>query len=105
MSLHLLLMAAPQAQPGAPNPLVTFLPLILVFVIFWFLIIRPQRKREQERQAMIGAAKKGDRIITAGGLHGKIVQVDDTSVLVEIDTNTKVRLEKTAIGSVQGDKA
>ncbi len=94
-----LLMAAPQAAP-ASNPLVTFLPLVLVFVVFWFFIIRPQRKRDADRKNMIAAVKKGDKILTIGGLHATVQQVDETTVLAQIDTNTKVRLEKSAIASI-----
>jgi preprotein translocase subunit YajC len=89
---------------GAPgqttNPIVSFLPLVLIFVVFYFFIIRPQRKREDTRKTMIAAVKKGDRIVTIGGVHGTVTQVDDTSVLAQVDTNTKLRIDKNAIASV-----
>ena len=93
------LLMAPQEQPSL---LVTMLPLLLIFVVFYLFIIRPQKKREEQRKAMIQAVKKGDRIITAGGIHAKILQVDDTSVLAEVDSSTKLRFDKTAIASVLG---
>ena len=77
-----------------------FLPFLLVFVVFYFFIIRPQRKREEQRKTMISAVKKGDRIITIGGVHATITKVEDNSVLAEIDSNIKVRLEKHAIASI-----
>lgn len=94
----LLLLAGPPAQDA--NPLVTFLPLILIFVVFYFFIIRPQRKKEDQRKKMIEAVKKGDRFITVGGIHGTVTQVDETSVLAQVDNNTKLRIEKSAIASV-----
>ncbi len=80
--------------------LVTLLPLLLIFVVFYFFIIRPQKKRETERKAMISAVKKGDKIVTVGGVHGKVLQVDDASVLAEVDTNVKLRIDKNAIANV-----
>lgn len=97
----ILLLAAPQAQEG-PSLLVTLLPLLLIFVVFYLFIIRPQKKREDQRKAMIEAVKKGDKIVTAGGLHGTVTQVDDTSVLVQADTNVKLRIDKNAIANVAG---
>ncbi len=97
---YVFLFAAPQ-EVATGNPLITFLPLLLVFIVFWFFIIRPQRKRDAERKNMISAVKKGDKILTIGGVHATVSQVEDTSVLAQIDTNTKVRLEKSAIASIQ----
>lgn len=93
----ILLMGAP--TDGAANPIVTLLPLILIFVVFYFFIIRPQKKKEQERRAMIEAVKKGDRIVTIGGIHGTVTQVDEGSVLAQVDNNTKLRIDKNAIAS------
>ena len=89
------------AQPGAEaNPIATFLPLVLIFVVFYFFIIRPQRKKEDDRKKMVEAVKKGDKVITIGGLYGNVTQVDDTSLLVQVDTNVKLRIEKTAVARV-----
>lgn len=88
-----------QAAPTS-NPLITFAPMVLIFIVFYFFIIRPQRKRDADRKALVAAVKKGDKVITIGGLHATVASVDETSVLAQIDTNTKVRLEKTAIASV-----
>jgi preprotein translocase subunit YajC len=94
-----LLLAGP-ADSGA-NPIFSLLPLILIFVVFYFFIIRPQKKKEDQRKAMIEAVRKGDRIVTLGGVHGTVTQVDEASVLAQVDTNTKLRIEKNAIASVQ----
>ena len=75
-------------------------PLLLIFVVFYFFIIRPQKKREDERKRMIEAVRKDDKIVTAGGLHGTVTKVDETSVLVEVATNVKLRIEKSALASV-----
>jgi preprotein translocase subunit YajC len=69
-------------------------------VVFYFFMIRPQARREKERRAMIDAVKKGDRVVTAGGIHGTIVQVDEGSLLIQVDQNVKLRFEKSAVASV-----
>lgn len=88
-----------QAAPGF-DLVGFFLPLLLVFVVFYFFIIRPQQKRDQQHKSMIDAVKKGDKIVTIGGLHGKVVSVDETTFLAEVDTNTKLRFDKKAIATV-----
>ena len=98
MAFHeILLMGAP--AEGA-NPLVTFLPLILIFVVFYFFIIRPQKKKEDVRKKMIESVKKGDKVVTIGGVHGTVTQVDETSLLIQADTNTKLRIDKNAVANV-----
>ena len=94
---QILLMGAPAE---GSSPLITILPLVLIFVVFYFFIIRPQKKKEDVRKKMIEAVKKGDKIVTIGGLHGTVTQVDDTSVLIQADTNTKLRIDKNAIANV-----
>jgi preprotein translocase subunit YajC len=98
-SFDLLLMAQPSPDQ---NPILTFLPLVLIFVVFYFFMIRPQQKRESERKKMIEAVKKGERVVTIGGIHGTVAQVDEASVLIEIDkgSSTKIRIDKSAIARV-----
>ncbi len=86
---------------GDANPIAMFLPLILIFLVFYFFIIRPQKKKEDKRKEMIGAVKKGDKVVTIGGVHGVVTQVDEQSLLVQVDNNVKLRVEKNAISSVQ----
>lgn len=90
--------AAPPASPGGGFGFL--FPLLLVFVIFYFFIIRPQKKREDQRKAMIAEVKKGDRIVTIGGVHATVLKVEEASVLAEVDTNVKLRLDKNAIASI-----
>ncbi|MBF0378892.1 MAG: preprotein translocase subunit YajC [Desulfamplus sp.] len=71
-----------------------FVPLILMFVIFYFLLIRPQQKKAKEHQNMINNLKKGDRIITSGGIHGTIVSLGDTTVSLEIAENVKIKISR-----------
>ena len=100
MIAHLLLLAQ-QAPPTGFNPSF-FIMMGLIFVVFYFFIIRPQRKREDTRKQMIEAIKKGDRVVTVGGIHGTILKVDDGSYLVEVDQMVKLRFDKNAIASVAG---
>ena len=79
-----------------------FVPLILIFVIMYFLLIRPQQEKVKEHQAMIGALRRGDEIVTAGGLIGKITKVkDDAEVEVELTTGMKVRVVRATIAQVR----
>ncbi|MDX1531550.1 MAG: preprotein translocase subunit YajC, partial [Rhodothermales bacterium] len=80
-ALDLFLLSGPAPDGGGGGLLGVFLPFLLVFVIFYFFIIRPQKKREDTRKSMIEAVKKGDRIVTIGGVHGTVTKVDDDSVL------------------------
>ncbi len=77
-----------------------FLMMGMLFVVFYFFIIRPQRKRDDQRKKMIEAVQKGDKIVTAGGIHATVTKVEETSVLAQVDDNTKLRFEKTAIAAV-----
>ncbi|MBM3244421.1 MAG: preprotein translocase subunit YajC [Candidatus Omnitrophica bacterium] len=85
----------PQGQ--AVNPIVNLFPLLLIFVIFYFLLIRPQKKQEKERQKMIGSLNKNDDVVTSGGIHGTVVNVKDKTVVIRIDENVKIEVEKNCI--------
>mgnify|MGYP001027665167 CR=1 FL=1 len=81
--------------------IMSFLPLIMIFVIFYFLLIRPQQKKMKEHQAMLAAVRRGDKVVTSGGLIGTVSKVNsDTEVLVEIAENVKVRVVKAMISEV-----
>ena len=82
-----------------------FLPLALIFVIFYIFIIRPQNKKQKETQKMIDALKKGDKIVTIGGIHGTISSTKEQTVIVRVDENTKIEFSRSAIASVITDKA
>lgn len=82
------------------NPIAAFLPLILIFVIFYFMLIRPQQKRQKQHQQMIDSLKAGDEIITSGGIYGKIDKViDQNTFLVEIANGVKIKVVKNAIST------
>ncbi len=84
---------------GQTGGLGAFVPLILMFVIFYFLLIRPQQKKQKQHREMIGNLKKGDRVITSGGLHGRITGLSDTVVTLEISEKVRV---KVARGNIAG---
>jgi preprotein translocase subunit YajC len=94
--------AGAAAPGGGLEGLMQFAPLVLIFVVFYFLMIRPQQKRQKEHQAMVRAAKRGDRIVTSGGIVGVITKAIDTDndVEVEIAQGVKVRVVRTAISDV-----
>ena len=94
------LLAAASAPSGTAAFFVNIVPLLLVFIIFWFLMIRPQQKRMREHQAQINAVKKGDRVVTGGGLIGKVTKVTDTEVEVELGPNVRVTAVKSTLTQV-----
>ncbi|AQS55217.1 MAG: preprotein translocase subunit YajC [Novibacillus thermophilus] len=86
-----------------PNLLTSLLPLILIFAIFYFLLIRPQQKRQKERNAMLQALKKGDKVITIGGIHGTIVDLTEERVTLKVSDTTKMVFERNAVNAVKGE--
>jgi preprotein translocase subunit YajC len=90
--------AAPAAAPG--NPLFSFLPLIALFVIFYFLMIRPQMKRQKEHRTMVSALAKGDEVVSNGGIAGRVDEVGESFLTVEIAPNVKIKLQKGAVSQV-----
>ena len=95
-----LLAAAAAGAAGAPPAWISFLPIIGMIAIFWFLIIRPQMKRQKEHQTKIAAVKKGDQVVTAGGLVAKVMKVDETYVELELGTNVRVKAVKATLGDI-----
>ncbi len=81
----------------------TLVMFALIIFVLYFMIIRPQSKRQKERQKMLDAMKKGDRVVTNGGMHGKIVGMEDKTVLLEIAENVKVKVEKSAVSAILPD--
>ena len=79
---------------GGAGGFTGFIPLILMFVIFYFLLIRPQQKRSKEHRQMVSSLKKGDRIVTSGGIHGRITGLDDTTLTVEIADKVRVKVAR-----------
>jgi preprotein translocase subunit YajC len=94
--LNVILMAAP-ADGAEKNPLGMFIPLIAILVIFWLFMIRPQAKRQKELRKFRESIQKGDKVITTGGIYGKVVSVSETQVVLQVDENTKITFDKSAV--------
>jgi preprotein translocase subunit YajC len=95
---YLFLMAQPGGTTtGQTNPLVTFLPLILVFVVFYFFMIRPQMKKQKEMNNYRSSLKKGDKVVTTGGIYGRIWEVKDNYVMIEVGGDLKLKVDKNAV--------
>ena len=77
-----------------------FVPLIFIFIIMYFVMIRPQKKRQEQQQKLIGGLKTGDRVVTNAGIHGLISDVKETTVLVKVADNVKIEMDKSAITNV-----
>ncbi len=101
MLYQLLLMAPPADGSSGGGSLVSTLIMFgLIFVIFYFMIIRPQQKRAKERDKMLGDVQKGDKVVTSGGLHATVAGMGDTTVLIDVGNNVKMKFEKSAITNV-----
>lgn len=74
-----------------------FLPLVLIIVVFYFFMIRPQIKKQKDQKKYVEELKKGDKVVTSAGIHGKIIEVGDVTILIEVDNNVKIRFDKSAI--------
>lgn len=93
----ILLQVSQGAAKGSPNMMTSLLPLLLVFVIFYFFMIRPQMKRQKEMNNFRSAISKGDKVVTTGGIYGKVVEVSETTIIVEIANDVKVKVDKSAV--------
>lgn len=91
---------AQAAAGGAAGGLFNFVPIILIFVIMYFLMIRPQQKKLKEHRAMIDALRRGDQVVTSGGMIGKVVKVGDAEIEVELAPNVKVRVVRNTVAQV-----
>lgn len=94
---YLFLMGQPTGAAGQSNPLVTFLPLILVFVVFYFFMIRPQMKKTKEMNNYRSSLKKGDKVITTGGVYGRVNEVKDNYVVMDVGGDVKLKVDKNAL--------
>jgi preprotein translocase subunit YajC len=91
-----------QGAGGFEQLLSTIVPFLLIILVFYFLILRPQQKRQKERQKLLESVRKGDRVVTTGGIHGLVEGVEDKVLLVKIDDNVKVKVEKSAVSVIIG---
>jgi preprotein translocase subunit YajC len=93
-----------QTASTQPNMLVTMLPFILIFVIFYVFMIRPQNKKQKETEKMISAIKKGDKVVTIGGIHGVVSSTKEKTIVVKVDDNCKLELNRAAVSAVVTDE-
>lgn len=101
MMLAIFLAQAPAASPAAPGAgLLSLLPFVFLFVIFYYMMIRPQQKRAKEQARLISALKTGDHVVTASGIHGMISNVKDHTVILKVADNVKIEMEKSAVTTV-----
>ncbi|NQT75431.1 MAG: preprotein translocase subunit YajC [Candidatus Omnitrophica bacterium] len=86
-------------NPGAaqPNAIASLMPIIFIFGIFYFLLIRPQQKKQKEHEKMVQELKKNEEVVTNGGIHGTVVNVKDTTLILRIDENVKIEIDKKTI--------
>jgi len=96
MHINTILLQASGAGGGAMSQL---LMIVLIIVIFYFFMIRPQMKKAKQEKLFKEGLLKGDKVVTIGGVHGKIIEVNDTTFMVEVDTNVKLKIEKTAVSA------
>jgi preprotein translocase subunit YajC len=100
MSVLALTVAQATSQPGLLN----FLPLVLIFGIFYFLLIAPMRKRQKALQAMIAALEKGDKVITNGGIYGEVYALEDETLILKVADNVRLKVARSAIANLEGEK-
>ena len=94
MNMFTILQAAQPAQGGGA---MMWVMMALIFVVMWFFMIRPQRKQQKELQAFRDGLKKGDKVVTIGGIYGTVCEIKDATVLIEVDNNVKIRVSKQAL--------
>jgi preprotein translocase subunit YajC len=96
--VYLFLMGQPSGgASGQSNPLLTFLPLILVFVVFYFFMIRPQMKKQKEMNNYRSSLKKGDKVVTTGGIYGRVLEVNDNTIMMDVGGDVKLKVDKNAL--------
>ena len=100
MSVSILTIAQATGQTGLMN----FLPLVLIFGIFYFLLIAPMRKRQKALQEMIAALSKGDKVVTTGGVYGEIYALEDETVILKVAENVRLKVARSAIASTESAK-
>ncbi|MEI6071593.1 MAG: preprotein translocase subunit YajC [Verrucomicrobiae bacterium] len=100
MNMTDLLIFAQAAAPGQQNMLVSMLPLVFIFVIFYFLLIRPQQKKAKDHEKLIQAVKTGDQVVTNAGIHGTVSNVKEKTLIIKIADNVKVEFDRAAVAVV-----
>lgn len=91
-------------EGGAQSPIAMLVPFVLIFAVFYFIVILPARKQQKKKDAMVASLKKGDRVVTSGGIYGTVAAVEDQALLLKVAENVKIRVAKSAVaGTVAGD--
>lgn len=98
--MEYLIAMAPQNGGGGGSLISTFIMFGAIFLIFYFMIIRPQQKRAKEREKMLSNVQKGDRVVTSGGMHGVVAGLDEKTVLIQVSENVKMKFDRTAIANI-----
>jgi len=101
MNMTDFLIFAQAAPAGQPNLLVSMMPLVFIFVIFYFLLIRPQQKKQKDHEKLVAAVKTGDQVVTNAGIHGTVSNVKEKTVIIKIADNVKVEFDRAAIVVVE----
>jgi preprotein translocase subunit YajC len=102
-TLAVILVAAPAAGAGGMGAYQGYIMIALLFVVFYFFMIRPQSKRQKEIKNFRAAMKVGDKVITSGGIYGRVKEISDDTVLLEIDENVRVRVDKSSVFATAAD--
>lgn len=104
MNLLSIFLLAPPSGSGAGSGYSFFLPFLLIIVVFYFFFIRPQMKKTKEERQFRENLKKGDKVVTIGGIHGKVLEIGDTTVIIEVEGQNRLKIEKSAVamGSISG---
>lgn len=102
--MDLLIAMAPQGGEGGGSMVSTIIMFGAIFLIFYFMIIRPQQKKSKEREKLLSNLEKGDKVVTSGGIHGIISGLDEKTALLQVSDNLKIKVERSAIGTVLSKK-
>lgn len=102
--MELLIAMAPQGGEGGGSLVSTLIMFGAIFLIFYFMIIRPQQKKAKDRDKLLSNLEKGDKVITSGGIHGIISGIDEKTVLLQVSDNLKIKMERSAVGQVISKK-
>jgi preprotein translocase subunit YajC len=97
MTIASIILMAPQSGQSAQSGWYSFIPLLLIIVVFYLFFIRPQMKKSKDQKKFRESLQKGQKIITIGGIHGRIVEIQDTTVTIEVENQVRLRIEKSAV--------
>lgn len=100
--MNILFIILLQQTDGTASLISSLLPFVLIILVFYFLILRPQQKKAKDREKLLSGVQKGDKVITSGGIHGTVDGIEDNTILVKIADNVKVKMEKGSITTIVG---